>query len=599
MTPVAPRPPRRGSGTTLLLTAGEQLLFNRLGVRIRYVFSLIGLTALAGARLFGVYRDSIPYASLVLLLGFILAYNTLGALVLRRVSGHEPGDGAALQRLQRLLTLLDQVALVSLLGLLGGLELFMLPLLVVASFMVSINTSKRESYWFGATLLGMVAALFLLRYIGWIGWHPVLPERWIGRGSAPLDYLGRHAAASFIAWAALASMVFGIVYFSNFVKDKLGRVVETILEGRAEITSLRKLSEDILDIFPFGVLTLDRETRVVSFNPAAVRILGAHPGWTGRRAEEIADLVDSGLHLYLQRAREGEGLTLHNFPFLRPATGQKLFLSITTLAGGPGDRLLVCLEDVTERLRREEEQRELQQILMQTEKMASLGQLAAGVAHDLNNPLTAIDANAQMLDLQLKRGETIGPESELRIRRIMENTERIRLLVKNLLSYARPAPETASPLSLPALIQESVVFCEHQIRKANLVFETRFADGLPRVEGNKTQLQQVFVNLFTNAIQAVAPDTGRIRIDAEADEGGVLIRVGDNGAGIPNENLERIFEPFFTSRPHGGGTGLGLSIVQTIVEKHGGRILVESQVGAGTVFSILLPLQRTPTGSVA
>lgn len=154
-------------------------------------------------------------------------------------------------------------------------------------------------------------------------------------------------------------------------------------------------------------------------------------------------------------------------------------------------------------------------------------------------------------------------------------------------------------LNLHVVIDEALVFCEHTIRKTGVVLEKRLDPALPRIVGNRTQLQQVFVNLVTNAVQAVEPNSGRITIGTFGREDGVEIEVCDNGKGMERAILERIFEPFFRTKPPGEGTGLGLSIVQTIIEKHSGRIAVKSEPARGTAFRIWLPLGAPPQTAVS
>jgi signal transduction histidine kinase len=577
-----------------LLSPAEQLVFNQFGVRLRYAAVLTAAAVLALAWATDLIPE-FPRASALAVTLFVAAYNAAGDGLLRRLRPLDDARQARLKSLQRALTLFDQVTLAVALYILGGLEVFVLPVLMLAMFMVAINTGKRESYRFMASMLGLILAVLLLEHFDLLPYRSAVPLKLIGLpGAAAHNPLASSWWALAATWSIFAVLLYTVVYFSNFVKDKYARVLAEILAGRREITSLRKLSADVLDIFPFAVLTIGAPHGTVeAANPAAVGMLGAHLGWIGRRVGDIEGLADTGLAAYLQRALGGDEITVADFPLLRPDR-KKLYLSLNIFVArqpdGAVDKVLLCAEDATERRNRENEQRELQQALLQTEKMASLGQMAAGVAHELNNPLTAIDAYAQFLAFRIRGGESLGPESLQRVERILESSGRIRTLVKNLLSYARPAPESSAALHVTSVIEESLFFCEHEIRRRNVTLVKRYGEGLPRVVGNKTQLQQVFINLVTNAAHA-AGEGGRIEIETGAAAGSVAVVVRDNGHGIEPGHRERIFEPFFTTKSAGEGTGLGLSIVVTILEKHGGAIRVESEPGQGTAFHLRLPAE--------
>lgn len=232
------------------------------------------------------------------------------------------------------------------------------------------------------------------------------------------------------------------------------------------------------------------------------------------------------------------------------------------------------------------ELRELQQRVIQAEKLATLGQLAAGVVHELNNPLTSISVYSEHLR---KRGEATGadPKDQLKLARISESADRMLNFTRELLSYARPSPEEPRQLDLQSVLEKSLSFCEHIIEDCGAVVELEFGDDLPSVYGVPGQLQQVLVNLITNACHAMPEGAGQLRLTASADdEGAVTIRVKDNGSGIAPDHLGRIFEPFFSTKGSGKGTGLGLSIVRNIVESHNGDIEVESDLGHGTTFQL-------------
>jgi two-component system NtrC family sensor kinase len=237
----------------------------------------------------------------------------------------------------------------------------------------------------------------------------------------------------------------------------------------------------------------------------------------------------------------------------------------------------------------------LQAHVIQSEKLASLGQIVAGVVHELNNPLTSIIAYAEYLTRKAQgRLPQADAEDDLeRLRRIQEAAGRILRFSRDLVAYARPSNEIPGPVSLPDVIDKALVFCEHEF--AGIAVERELPATLPAIRGVAGSLTQVFVNLFTNAAHAMAGGGGRLVLRAEIDLGAraIVLEVADSGRGIEPENLPLVFEPFFTTKSEGRGTGLGLSIVRGILDALGGTIEVNSMLGEGTVFSLTLPIAAT------
>ena len=227
--------------------------------------------------------------------------------------------------------------------------------------------------------------------------------------------------------------------------------------------------------------------------------------------------------------------------------------------------------------------------MLHAERLATLGQLAAGIVHEINNPLTSISVYGEYLLGKLGRSDA-EPSDLQRLERILESAERIMSFTRNLLTYARPSKEEAQPLAINDVLEEAVGFCDHLIRDARVSIERNYADNLPKVNAVPGQLHQVFVNVITNACNAADEQGGLIRLSSRLlGHDRIRIDVEDQGVGIPRADLERVFEPFFSTRRRGQGTGLGLSIVKSIVERHEGRIEIESQTGKGTLVQITLP----------
>jgi two-component system, NtrC family, sensor kinase len=236
------------------------------------------------------------------------------------------------------------------------------------------------------------------------------------------------------------------------------------------------------------------------------------------------------------------------------------------------------------------ELRALNSHMVQAEKLASLGQIAAGVVHELNNPLTSIVAYTDWLIR--KQGPTGDPDSLERLRRIGESASRILRVTRDLVAYARPSSEVPVPVSLHTVIEQALAFCEHVLAQHGAQVERRFAEGVPPVRGMHEQLVQVFVNLFTNACHAMPADGGRLLVSSQVTDDGLhlMVFVTDNGHGIAVEHLAQIFAPFFTTKVDGRGTGLGLSIVKNIMDNHSAEIRAERGEDGGARFALVFPV---------
>jgi|Deesub1362A_J573_1020465.scaffolds.fasta_scaffold00105_75 signal transduction histidine kinase len=225
---------------------------------------------------------------------------------------------------------------------------------------------------------------------------------------------------------------------------------------------------------------------------------------------------------------------------------------------------------------------ESQRQLVQSEKLASLGQLAAGVAHEINNPLTNISNNAQMLMRE------VNGKYAKRLEVIEENVQRASRIVRNLLDFSRAPEFHPEYIDVNLLLDRSLELTKHELKKVKVVKD--YDKQLPEILADPIQLQQVFVNIITNACQAM-PNGGTLTLVTRFYRNIVEIRIADTGVGIRKEDLSRIFDPFFTTRKVGRGTGLGLSISYKIVDAHKGKIEVESEVNKGTIFIIKLPAE--------
>ncbi|RKY66090.1 MAG: hypothetical protein DRQ08_03990, partial [Candidatus Latescibacterota bacterium] len=288
------------------------------------------------------------------------------------------------------------------------------------------------------------------------------------------------------------------------------------------------------------------------------------------------------------RREKGEDVLSYPLRYIRKDGEERwaeIYASRISYEGRPA--ILVNFIDITERRRLEEERERLRERLMQSEKLASIGQLVAGVAHELNNPLTVVTGYAE---LAVRRTQDEALRSQLR--QILESAQRAASIVQNLLSFARKRPLEKRALNLRKLLEKVVELRAYELRTSNIEVVRKYYKKPIFVSGDPIQLQQVFINLIANAEQAMysAHGGGRLTLRTEVKDDQALVHVQDDGPGMPKEVQRRIFEPFFTTKGVGEGTGLGLSVAYGIVREHGGDIWVESEPGKGATFTVSLPL---------
>jgi signal transduction histidine kinase len=234
------------------------------------------------------------------------------------------------------------------------------------------------------------------------------------------------------------------------------------------------------------------------------------------------------------------------------------------------------------------------QVLVESHKLRAMGTLVAGVAHELNNPLNNILLTASLLSEEFNDMEDADKQDMLRD--VISQAERSKKTVRNLLDFARESETRVEPLDVKRLVEHTAELLRNQLRVKKIRLTMEFPEVLPAVHGDRQLLSQVFMNLIINAID-VLPEKGHIELRADTNrrEGFLAVDITDNGPGIPGHILRQIFDPFFTTKPKGKGTGLGLSVSRGIVRKLGGYLLVSSELGGGTTFTVLMPVTTIPS----
>lgn len=364
------------------------------------------------------------------------------------------------------------------------------------------------------------------------------------------------------------------------------RVANANLEvNRWQLVNSRNTLRALFDSLPNGIYIVDQDYTVIAANKSRATRVGKHPSeLAGKTCFAVLfgrSQPCSGCKV-AETFLEGQSTTRTLSESL--PDGNVLEWEIVThpIQGDDGlvNKVILIENDITERRRMEAR-------IIQSEKLAAVGQLAAGVAHEINNPLSAILANVQLLRRDL-RDEDEDVQESLRLIEIAST--RAVQVVQNLLSFARKDRGGFTWVSLNDVLQKALTLLQHEILAHGVQVETDFAEDLPEILGNVENLESVWVNLMLNAIDAMPRGEGRLVIRSRHEGDEIRVTIRDNGAGIRQEHLPHIFEPFFTTKDPGKGTGLGLSLCYQIVRQHGGTIQVSSQPGEGSEFVVVLPV---------
>ena len=354
------------------------------------------------------------------------------------------------------------------------------------------------------------------------------------------------------------------------------------LEQKAlEVARLKDFSENIVESLNVGVLAIDLEGTVEAWNTRMEQLFGvARNDAVGRPLSEL--LPPELVHEIASRGDQEQVTGIYKHRLVHQGKSVVINVSITPLVGKSAERIgrLLLFDDVTQRDRMEEQ-------LTQTEKLTSLGLLAAGVAHEVNTPLAVISNYIQMLAKQMPEGD---PRHTI-IDKIVKQTFRASEIVNNLLNFSRTGPGELADVDLNRVVEETLSLVAHPLKAAQIQVVKQLTEGIPPVRGSANKLQQVFLNLFLNARDAM-PSGGMLEVRSAAHNGSVEIEVADTGNGITREHIHKIFDPFFTTKTSGRGTGLGLSVSYGIIKEHAGKIDVRSTPGRGTSFHVEFPAVR-------
>jgi PAS domain S-box-containing protein len=413
--------------------------------------------------------------------------------------------------------------------------------------------------------------------VEWGGWvEDQFGRRYVRRTCAPLR--------------DMAGTIEGYFVFSHDLTD-LRQTEQNLVEQSAARSASEALNAAIVAAATDCIITLDETGRIVAFNPAAEKTFGR------QRADVLGQLVDTLIVPPHQRQRyarfvasgAGDG---RRYDIEAMRADGSIFPAEVSIAEVPlpeGRLFTVYLRDLTAERQAESEIQRQREALQQSEKMAAFGSLLAGVAHELNNPLSIVIGNAVLLAEEME-----GSGSAERAQRVQLAAERCGRIVRTFLAMARHRQAERRPTTVQALVDAAVGLLGYPMRTSGVTLEQSIAPDLPALLCDSDQIVQVLTNLLTNARQALEerPQPRRVQLTASANGEWLQIEVRDNGPGIADAIRSRVFDPFFTTKPTGAGTGVGLAVSRGIIEAHGGSLGLAPSNGAGACFVIRLPLIR-------
>ena len=360
------------------------------------------------------------------------------------------------------------------------------------------------------------------------------------------------------------------------------------LEGKAsELAQLKAYNEEVVESITVGVVAIDPEGEITVWNNAMTAIFGLESADVV--GSDASDVFPDDLVQTLKRVIEGpkwvaESTSRFYKTHVEMKKGQGRLVNITlspfVLQEDVVTGILMVFDDVTEK-------GQLENQLLQAEKLSSIGLLAAGIAHEINTPLTGVCSYTQML---VKETPSTDPRHDI-LKKIEKQGFRASTIVDNLLNFARVSDTDFSEVNVNGLMLETLSLMDHQLRKSDVEVEVDLDASLPATLANGGKLQQVFMNLVLNAKDAM-PQGGKLTVRTYQEDSQLVVKIQDSGTGISEENVKRIYDPFFTTKKAGEGSGLGLSVSYGIIREHSGRINVDSRSGQGTTFRLHLPVKR-------
>jgi len=373
-------------------------------------------------------------------------------------------------------------------------------------------------------------------------------------------------------------------YYTSMIFKEMRAVDEDLHVSRLQLLNSRNALRSLFDSIPDSLYMVDQNYRLKAVNLSrAKRVKKAPRDLAGKLCYEVffglsSPCINCLIKPVFETGTPGQ-IFGHTWPNEASQREWDIKCYPVLDAEGKVENVFLLEQDVTDKRKMEED-------LIQNTKLVAIGQLAAGVAHEINNPLTSILANSQMLLLDIDPKNTELVESVTLIEMAARRATKV---VENLQSMVRKEKFEFQPIDLNESLQNALMLVSHEFMSRQISIRFTPGTGMPPIVASGDHLQGVWINLLMNAIEAIDSTNGEIKIATLFDEDKYYVEIKDNGAGISEENLGRIFEPFFSTKRSGRGTGLGLSMAKRIIQAHDGQILVESAPGQGSRFTIILP----------
>lgn len=519
----------------------------------------------------------LPYEVLGPLLVLTLVLAAANVVFRRLLSTH-----GSSRRFLLVQVLTDLAILTLLLHYSGGIENPLGAVYLFHVILAGILLSRRHAYMLASVSSFLYLGLGVLETKGFVPHHALamVPHRAFEGSDAA------HEVAFVVGQTGVMMLLlFGSTYFTTLIADRLRSTERQLADAsRTSLEEKRRL-EGVVDASGAGLAVIDAQGRTVWRNIRAERWLRslASTGYDG--AHPSTDLARLALTERSRREKE--------FVVEQPDGHRRhLHVTATPVMGADGEptQVVQLVQDVTV-------QRTAEQGMIQAAKLAGIGELAGSLAHELNNPLAVLSAKARLL-LRASTDAGLSEKVRTELAKIVDHADRMAAITGGLLAFARPSSGELHPTDVNEAVRRAVEFLESRTKRTAVNVEVSVAADLPKVSGNLTDLQQVIVNLATNALDAM-PDGGDLRLATRAlrDRStgrarSVVVEVVDTGPGIPLPERSRIFEPFYSTKPEGRGTGLGLAICQRIVAAHAGTIQVMDGRLGGALFRVTLPAEN-------